>query len=56
MIEPVVSFMIFLQREPLTIAVLIEQGEGLLELSNLLFGKLISHFEKWKKRRIDRGV
>merc|ERR1712057_40607 len=27
-----------------TIAVLVEEGEGLLELSNLLLGKLISHF------------
>jgi len=26
----------------LTIAILVEQGEGLLEFSNLLFGKLIS--------------
>lgn len=37
---------IFTSLEQLTIAVLIEQGEGLLELSNLLFGKLISHIEK----------
>jgi len=27
----------------LTIAILIEKGEGLLEFSNLLFSKLISH-------------
>ena len=29
--------------DSLTISVLIEQGEGFLELSNLLFGQLISH-------------
>jgi hypothetical protein len=30
----------------LTITVLVEQGEGLLEFSNLLFGKLVSHCVK----------
>lgn len=29
--------------ETLTIAILVEQGEGFLEFSNLLFSKLISH-------------
>lgn len=29
---------------PLTIAILVKEGEGLFELSNLLFSKLIGHF------------
>ena len=31
----------------LTIAILVKEGKGLLELSNLLFGKLICHGEIW---------
>ena len=47
MMETRVSSIIFHEAQQLTIAVFIEQGEGLLELSNLLFGKLVSHIEKW---------
>jgi hypothetical protein len=39
-----------LATKQLTITVLIEKGEGLLELSNLLFGKLISHCGKRLER------
>ena len=40
----------------LTIAILVKQGEGLLEFSNLLFSKLISHVDSIGFGGVDNTV